>query len=110
MDWQFNYITNDSISSSVKKPERDQSNAKSLELMTKVLSMKQCVELESTRVTMVTEGIRLEVSFMVKEFGLETVDALRCSSTVALIRSMQPWSCAGAKGLLPIFLALWQGF
>ena len=45
---------------------------------------------------MVTEGIKSEVSCMVKEFGLERVDALRCSSTVAPIRSMQPWSSAGA--------------
>ena len=41
---------------------------------------------------MVAEGIRLEVSCMVKEFGLERVDVLRCSSTVAPIRSTQPWS------------------
>ena len=41
--------------------------------------MKQCVELESTRVTMVTEGIKSEVSRMVKRFGLERVDALRHS-------------------------------
>ena len=32
--------------------------------------------------TMVTEGIKSEVSCMVKEFGLERVDALRCSSIV----------------------------
>ena len=53
-------------------------------LETKVVSMKQCVELESTRVAMVTEGIRLEVSCMVKEFGLKRVDALRGSSAVVL--------------------------
>ena len=70
--------------------------------------MKQCVKPESTRVAMVTEGIRLEVSCMVKEFRLERVDALRCSSTVAPIRSMQPWSSARARGLLPIFLTPWQ--
>ena len=74
----------------------------------KVVSMKQCVEPESTRVAMVTEGIRSEVSCMVKEFGLERVDVLRHSSAVALIRSMQPWSGARARGLLPIFLAPWQ--
>ena len=45
---------------------------------------------------------------MVKEFGLERVDALRCSSTVAPIRSMQPWSGTGAGGLLPNFLTPWQ--
>ena len=44
-------------------------------LETKVLSIKQCMEPESTKVTMVTEGIKLEVSCMVKEFGLERVDA-----------------------------------
>ena len=32
----------------------------------KVLSIKQCVELESTKVTMVAEGIKSEVSGMVK--------------------------------------------
>ena len=70
----------------------------------KVLSIKQCVEPESTKVMRVTEGIKSEVSCMVKEFGLERVDALRRSSTVAPIRSMQPWSGAGAGGLLPNFL------
>ena len=68
------------------------------------MSMKQCVELESTSVAMVTEGIRSEVSCMVKEFGLERVDALRHSSAVALMRSMQPcvkcWesNSMGARG------------
>ena len=57
---------------------------------------------------MVTEGIKLEVSCIVKEFRLERVDALRRSSTVAPIRSMQPWSSTGAEGLLPNFLTLWQ--
>ena len=70
--------------------------------------MKQCVEPEATRVAMVMEEIRFEVSCMVKEFGLERVDALRCSSAVAPIRSTQPWSSAGAGGLLPIFLTPWQ--
>ena len=51
--------------------------------------MKQCVEPESTSVAMVTEGIRSEVSYRVKEFGLERVDALRCSSAIALMRSSQ---------------------
>ena len=73
-------------------------------LETKVLSIKQCVEPESTKVTRVTEGIKSEVSYMVKEFGLERVDVLRRSSTVAPIRSTQPWSGAGAGGLLPNFL------
>ena len=41
-------------------------------LETKVLSIKQCVEPESTKVTRVTEGIKSEVSCMVKEFGLES--------------------------------------
>ena len=59
-------------------------------LETKVLSIKQYVEPESTRVTMVTEGIKSEVSCIVKEFGLERVDALRHSSTVVPIRSTQP--------------------
>ena len=77
-------------------------------LETKVLSIKQCVEPESTKVTRVTEGIKLEVSCIVKEFRLERVDALRHSSTVAPIRSMRPWSSTGAKGLLPNFLTLWQ--
>ena len=45
---------------------------------------------------------------MVKEFRLERVDALRRSSAVALIRSMQPWSGTGAGGLLPNFLTPWQ--
>ena len=77
-------------------------------LETKVLSIKQCVEPEFTKVTRVTEGIKLEVSCMVKEFGLERVDVLRHSSTVVLIRSMQPWSGTGAGGLLPNFLTPWQ--
>ena len=70
--------------------------------------MKQCVEPESTRVTMVTEGIKSEVSCIVKEFGLERVDALRYSSIVAPIRSTQPWSGTRAGGLLPNFLAMGQ--
>ena len=77
-------------------------------LETKVLSMKQCVEPESTRVTIVTEGIKSEVRCIVREFGLERVDALRHSSIVAPIRSTQPWSGTGAGGLLSNFLALWH--
>ena len=61
-----------------------------------VLSIKQCVEPESTKVMRVTEGIKSEVSSMIKEFGLERVDALRHSSTVVPIRSTQPWSSTGA--------------
>ena len=53
--------------------------------------------------TMVTEGIRSEVSSIVKEFGLERVCVLRCSSTVVPIRSTQPWCSTGARGLLPNF-------
>ena len=75
---------------------------------TNLVSMKQCVELESTSVVMVTEGIRSEVSCKVKEFELERVDVLRHSSTKALIRSTQPWSSARARGLLPISLTPWQ--
>ena len=71
-------------------------------------SRKLCVEPESTRVGMVIPGTKVEVSWSVKEFGLERVDALRRSSTEALTRLTQPWSGAGAKGLLPIFLAPWQ--
>ena len=77
-------------------------------LETNVVLMKQCVELESTSVAMVTEGIRSEVSCRVKEFGLERVDALRCSSAVAPMRSTQPWSSARAGGLLSISLTPWQ--
>ena len=51
-------------------------------LETKVLSIKQCVELEFTKVTMVAEGIKLEVSGMVKEFGLERAGVLRHSDKV----------------------------
>ena len=71
-------------------------------------SWKQCVEPESTRVGMVIPGTKVEVSWSVKELGLERADVLRRSSTEAPTRSMQPWSGAGAKGLLPIFLAPWQ--
>ena len=71
-------------------------------------SRKQCVEPESTRVGMVIPGSKVEVSWSVKEFGLERADALRRSSTEAPTRSTQPWSGARAKGLLPIFLAPWQ--
>ena len=71
-------------------------------------SRKQCVEPVSTRVGMVISGTKVEVSWSVKEFGLERADALRCSSAVAPTRSTQPWSGAGAEGLLPIFLAPWQ--
>ena len=70
--------------------------------------IKQCVELVSTSVAMVMEGIRSKVGCRVKEFGLERVDALRHSSAVAPSRSTQPWSSARAKGLLPFFLTLWQ--
>ena len=73
-----------------------------------VESRKQCVEPESTRVGMIIFGTEVEVSWSVKEFGLERADALRRSSAVAPTRSMQPWSGAGAQGLLPIFLAPWQ--
>ena len=41
----------------------------------KVLLIKQCVELEATKVMRVTEGIKSEVSGIIKEFGLERVDA-----------------------------------
>ena len=51
-----------------------------------VESMKQCVEPEPTSVAMVMEGIRSEVSCNVKEFGLKRVDALRHSSTEALMK------------------------
>ena len=68
-------------------------------------SRKQCVEPESTKVGMVIPRTKVEVSWSVKEFGLERADVLRCSSTEAPTRSMQPWSGAGAEGLLPIFLA-----
>ena len=73
-----------------------------------VKSMKQCVEPESTRVVMIIFGAKVEVSWSVKEFGLERADALRHSSAIAPTRSTQPWSGAGAQGLLPIFLAPWQ--
>ena len=72
------------------------------------MMMKQCVEPESTSVAMVMEGIRLEVSCRVKEFGLERVDALRYRSAVTLMGLTQPWSSAEAEGLLPIFLTPWQ--
>ena len=55
-------------------------------LETNVVLMKQCVELEFTSVAMVMEGIRLEVSCRVKEFKLERVDVLRCSSAMAPMR------------------------
>ena len=79
--------------------------AQSLCLVANEEPRKQWVELESTRVRIGTEGIKLEVSWGVKEFRFERADVLRCSSTAALIRSMQPWSSVGARGLLPIFLA-----
>ena len=66
------------------------------------------MEPQSTKVGMVIPRAKVKVSWSVKEFGLERADALRCSSTEALTRSMQPWSGAGAKGLLPIFLAPWR--
>ena len=105
-DWQIDCITDNGIGSSVEEPERDRSNTKDLELIleTKILSIKQCVKPESTKVSKGTEGIKLEVSCMVKEFGLERVDALSHSSTMALIRSTQPWSGIRAGGLLPDFL------
>ena len=71
-------------------------------------SRKQCVKPESTRVSMVISGTEVKVSWSVNEFELERVDALRRSTAVAPTRSMQPWSSAGAQGLLPIFLAPWQ--
>ena len=58
--------------------------------------------------TMVTEGIKSEVSCIVKEFGLDRVDVLRRSSIVVPMRSTQPWFGTGAIGLLPNFLTLWQ--
>ena len=71
-------------------------------------SRKQCMEPESTRVGMVIPGTQVEVSWSVKEFGLERASVLRRSSAVAPTRSTQPWSSAGAEGLLPIFLTPWQ--
>ena len=59
-------------------------------------SRKKCVEPESTRVSMVIPGTKVEVSWSVKEFGLERADALRHRSAVAPTRSTQPWSGAGA--------------
>ena len=84
------------------------SNVQSLWMEVNTESRKQCVEPESTRVGMVIPGTKAEVSWSVKEFGLERVGALRHSSTEALTRSTQAWSGAGAKGLVPIFLAPWQ--
>ena len=81
---------------------------RSLWMEVNVESMKQCVEPESTRVVMIIFGTEVEVSWSVKEFGLERADALRRSSAIAPTRSTQPWSGAGAQGLLPIFLAPWQ--
>ena len=78
-------------------------NVRSLWTEVNMESRKQCVEPESTRVGMVIPGTKAEVSWSVKEFGLERADALRRSSTEAPTRSTQPWSGAGAKGLLPIF-------
>ena len=72
-------------------------------------SMKQCVEPESTRVVMIIFGAKVEISWSVKEFGLERADALRRSSAIAPTRSTQPWSGAGAQGLLPIFWLLGRG-
>ena len=80
----------------------------SLWMEVNVESRKQCVEPESTRVVKIIFGTEVEVSWSVKEFGLERADALRRSSAIALTRSTQPWSGAGAQGLLPIFLAPWQ--
>ena len=83
-------------------------NVRSLWTEVNTESRKQCVEPESTRVGMVIPRTKVEVSWSVKEFGLERADVLRCSSTEAPTRSTQPWSGAGTKGLLPIFLAPWQ--
>ena len=83
-------------------------NVRSLWTEVNTESRKQCVEPESTKVGMVIPRTKVEVSWSVKEFGLERADALRRSSTEALTRSMQPWSGARAEGLLPIFLAPWQ--
>ena len=66
------------------------------------------MELESTRVGMEIPRTKIEVSWSVKELGLERADALRCSSTEAPTRSTRSWSGAGARGLLPIFLTPWQ--
>ena len=46
-------------------------------------SRKQCVEPESTRVGMVIPGTKVEVSWSVKEFGLERADVLSRSSAEA---------------------------
>ena len=53
-------------------------------------SRKQCVEPESTRVGMVIPRTKVEVSWSVKEFGLERADVLRRSSAEAPTRSTQP--------------------
>ena len=66
------------------------------------------MEPESTKVGVKIPRTKTEVSWSVKELGLERADALRRSSTEALTRSTQPWSGARAGGLLPIFLAPWQ--
>ena len=65
------------------------------------------MELESTRVGIVIPGIRLELSWSIKEFGLERVVALRYGSVVAPRGLTQPWSSTGAGGLLPNFLIPW---
>ena len=65
-------------------------NVQSLWTEVNMESRKQCVEPESTRVGMVIPGTKVEVSWSVKEFGLERADALRYSSTEALTRLTQP--------------------
>ena len=60
-------------------------SVRSLWMEVNMESRKQCVELESTRVGMVIPRTKVEVSWSVKEFGLERADALRRSSAEALI-------------------------
>ena len=67
-------------------------------------SMKQCVELESTRDLKGVFGISSEHKLTTRELELERAEALILTSLLALTKSMQPLECIEVEGLLTIFL------
>ena len=66
-------------------------------------SMKQCVELESTRDLKGVFGISSEHKLTTRELGLERAEALILTSLIVLIESMQSSEYIEAKGLMTVF-------
>ena len=68
-------------------------------------SMKQCVELETTKDLKGTFGTSSEHKLTTREVGLERAEALILTSLLALTKSMQSLECIETEGLLTVFLS-----